>query len=92
MNAGKIEYWDGGFYFYNEGVTTSVLLAIEVVYKERMRIGKGLGCKLKPVIQALHEAGLRPEGNACDSIRSSRTLTKLKAHGTMQNHWVTETI
>ena len=92
MNAGRIEYSDGEFYFYNEGVTTSVSIAIQAVDKERIQIGKALGYKLKPVNQAIHEAGLGPKGNLYHSIRGSEILTKLKAPGTMQNRWLTEDI
>jgi len=92
MNAGRIEYSDGEFYFYNEGVTASVSIAIQAVDKERIQIGKALGYKLKPVNQAIHEAGLGPKGNLYHSIRGSKILTKLKAPGTMQNRWLTEDI
>jgi opine dehydrogenase len=68
MNAGRIEDSDGEYYFYTEGVTTSVSLAIQAVHKDRIQIGKALGCKLKPVNQAIHEAGLGREGSLYNSI------------------------
>ena len=47
MNAGRIERSKGEFYFYEEGVTPSVVTVINSLDKERINIGKALDYKLR---------------------------------------------
>ena len=92
MNAGRVEYSRGDFYFYEEGVTPSVAKVISHVDLERREIGNVLGYKLTPVNDALHQAGFGPKGDLWATINGSRMLTALRAPGTLQNRWLTEDI
>src|SRR5262249_43535836 len=68
LNAGRIEYSRGEFYFYEEGVTPGVVRAIEALDAERRAIGRALGVDLLPVAAAFHAAGFGPQGDLWATI------------------------
>jgi opine dehydrogenase len=92
MNAGRIEYARGEFYFYEEGVTPTVAQAIYAVDAERRAIGRALGFDLTPVDAAFHAAGFGPKGDLWATINGSRMLTQLRAPGAIHTRWLTEDI
>lgn len=92
MNAGRIEYSKGDFYFYEEGVTPAVCELINAIDAERRAIGKALGFDLLPVNEAFHAAGFGPKGDLWATINGSRMLTQLKAPGAIQTRWLTEDV
>ena len=92
MNAGRIEYARGEFYFYEEGVSPSVAKVIMQVDEERRRIGAALGYQLLPVHEAFHRAGFGPAGDLWATINGSWMLTRLKAPGSLESRWLTEDI
>ena len=92
MNAGRIEYSRGEFYFYDEGVTPSVAKVIMAVDAERRAIGKVLGYDLTPVHEAFADAGFGPRGDLWATINGSWMLTRLKAPGSLESRWLTEDI
>jgi len=92
MNAGRVEYSRGEFYFYEEGVSSSVAKVIEKVDSERLAIGSALGYDLTPVGQAFHDAGFGPTGSIWEAINGSHMLTRLKAPGSLDSRWLTEDI
>src|SRR5262249_23668395 len=57
LNAGRVEYARGDFYFYEEGVTPAVCRLIEAVDRERRAIARALDLDLLPVAEAFHAAG-----------------------------------
>ena len=92
MNAGRIERSRGEFWFYEEGVTPSVVKVIEGVDRERLALGAALGLNLKPVAEAFHAAGFGPQGDLWATINGSRMLTALRAPGQVETRWLTEDI
>ena len=92
MNAGRVEYSRGEFYFYEEGVTPSVAKVIMQVDAERRATAKALGYDLCPVDEAFCRAGFGPKGNLWATVNGSRMLTQLKAPGTLESRWLTEDI
>ncbi|MCZ6789790.1 MAG: NAD/NADP octopine/nopaline dehydrogenase family protein, partial [Chloroflexi bacterium] len=92
MNAGRIEYSRGEFYFYEEGVSPSVADVIMRVDAERRDIGRALGYDLLPANEAFHKAGFRPKGDLWAAINGSLMLTRLRAPGNLRNRWLTEDI
>ncbi|MCH7652860.1 MAG: NAD/NADP octopine/nopaline dehydrogenase family protein [Chloroflexi bacterium] len=90
MNAGRIEYSRGEFYFYEEGVTPSVVQVIMRVDEERRNIGRSLGYDLIAVEDAFHQAGFGPKGDLWATVNGSRMLTQVRAPGTVNNRWMTE--
>ena len=92
MNAGRIEYSRGEFYFYEEGVSASVAKVVGEVDAERLEIGRALGYALTPVAEAFHQAGFGPKGDLWSTINGSQMLTRLKAPGSLESRWLTEDI
>jgi opine dehydrogenase len=92
MNAGRIEYAKGDFYFYEEGVTPTVAEVIYATDRERRAIGNRLGLDLTPVDEAFHAAGFGPKGDLWATINGSWMLTQLRAPGAINTRWLTEDI
>lgn len=92
MNAGRIEYSRGEFYFYEEGVSESVAKVIMQVDAERLAIGRALGYDLAPINEAFHAAGFGPKGDLWETINGSLMLTRLKAPGSLKSRWLTEDV
>ena len=92
MNAGRVEYSRGEFYFYEEGVSPSVARVIMEVDRERREVGRALGYDLVPANEAFHRAGFGPRGDLWATINGSRMLTQLRAPGTLDSRWLTEDI
>jgi opine dehydrogenase len=92
MNAGRVEYSKGDFFFYEEGVTPAVCQVINTLDGERRAIGRALGLDLTPVDRAFHEAGFGPKGDLWSTINGSRMLTQLRAPGAMDTRWLTEDV
>lgn len=92
LNAGRVEYSKGDFYFYEEGVTPSVVKVIQQVDEERRAVARALGYDLCPVEAAFHQAGFGPRGDLWAAINGSWMLTRLKAPGTLESRWLTEDI
>jgi opine dehydrogenase len=92
MNAGRIEYSKGEFYFYEEGVTPGVAAVIMKVDEERRAIGKALGLDLCPVDEGFYRAGFGPRGDHWATINGSRMLTQLRAPGSLESRWLTEDV
>ena len=92
LNAGRIERSRGEFWFYEEGVTPSVVAAIEALDQERLAIAAAYGLELAPVAAGFHQAGFGPKGDLWSVINGSRMLTSLRAPGAVDTRWVTEDV
>ncbi len=92
LNAGRIEYSRGDFYFYEEGVTPGVCKLIYAVDRERLAIAKAFNQTLPAVDVAFHAAGFGPQGDLWAAINGSRMLTQLKAPGKLDTRWLTEDV
>ncbi len=92
LNAGRVEYSRGEFYFYEEGVTPAVASVITQVDNERRAIARRLGYDLCPANVAFHRAGFGPGGDLWATINGSYMLTRLKAPGSLESRWLTEDI
>jgi opine dehydrogenase len=92
LNAGRIEYSRGDFYFYEEGVTPAVCRLIYAVDAERRAVAKALGVDLPPVDEAFYLAGFGPRGDLWAVINGSRMLTQLRAPGALETRWLTEDV
>ncbi|MDP6777550.1 MAG: NAD/NADP octopine/nopaline dehydrogenase family protein [Candidatus Latescibacteria bacterium] len=92
LNAGRVEYSHGEFYFYEEGVTPSVAKVIMQVDSERRAVAAALGYDLCPADEAFHRAGFGPKGDLWAAINGSYMLTRLRAPGSLDSRWLTEDI
>lgn len=92
LNAGRVEYSRGDFYFYEEGVTPAVCRLICAVDRERLAIAKALDLDLLPVEAAFYEAGFGPKGDLWATINGSHMLTQLRAPGVLDTRWLSEDV
>lgn len=92
MNAGRIEYARGEFYFYHEGIQPSVVRAIKAVDGERLAVAASLGTTLDTVEENYWKGGFGPKGDLWATINGSRMLTQLRAPGSLETRWLTEDI
>jgi len=92
MNAGRIEYSHGEFYFYEEGVSPAVAETIMAVDAERRAIATALGYDLGGADEAFYRAGFGPRGDLWATINGSLMLTQLKAPGSLKSRWLSEDI
>jgi opine dehydrogenase len=92
MNAGRVERSRGEFWFYEEGVTPSVVRVIEALDRERLAVGRACGLELTPVAEAFHAAGFGPQGNLWSVINGSAMLTALRAPGAIDTRWLSEDV
>jgi len=92
MNAGRIEYSRGEFYYYEEGITPATARAIEALDRERMEIGKQLALDLPDQAAALHAVGYGPKGDLWQVLKGSKGLTPIKGPTTLANRYVVEDI
>lgn len=92
MNAGRIEYARGEFYYYEEGITFSTVRAIEALDRERIAIGAMLGLDLPDQAAALHAVGYGPKGDLWQALKGSKGLTPIKGPTTLSNRYVTEDV
>ncbi len=92
MNAGRIEYSRGEFYYFEEGITPATARATEALDRERIEIGKILGLALPDQATSLHAVGYGPKGDLWQVLKGSRGLTPIKGPTTLANRYVTEDI
>ena len=92
MNAGRIEYSRGDFYYYEEGITPATARAMEALDEERMAMGKKLGLQLPDQATALHAVGYGPKGDLWEVLKGSKGLTPIKGPTSLANRYVTEDI
>lgn len=94
MNAGWIEFTNGNFNYYSEGITPAVAAAIDAVDKERLSIMKTLGYREVPFVQLYYDLGYAPK--LCESIYDSVHLAggekSFKAPENMQHRYLTEDV
>lgn len=92
MNAGRIEYSRGEFYYYEEGITPSTARAMEALDEERLAIGRKLGLNMLGQAEALHAVDYGPKGDLWETLKGSKGLTPIKGPTSLSNRYVTEDI
>jgi len=92
MNAGRIEYSRGEFWYYEEGITPSTARAMEIIDDERIAIGRKLGMELPRQSEVLHALHYGPKGDLWEVLKASKGLTPIKGPTTVANRYLTEDI
>ena len=78
LNAGWIEFTNGAFKFYFEGITKSVARVVEALDQERLRIMDRLGLEPVPFTEWYYRQG-------CTPVRANSVYEALQAGGPDQN-------
>lgn len=91
MNAGRIEYVKGEFWFYKEGITPCVGRVTEALDEERMSIIKKLGYKAVSVTESLNSKA-STQKNIYEAITGNPNFAKIKGPDGLRNRYYTEDI
>jgi opine dehydrogenase len=92
LNAGRIEYSRGEFWYYEEGITPATARAMEYLDEERINIGKKLGLELPDMASALHSVGYGPKGDLWETLKGSKGLTPIKGPSSVSSRYITEDV
>ena len=92
MNAGRIEYSRGEFWYYEEGITPSTARAMEALDQERLAIAHRLGLNMPTQAEALHAVGYGPKGDLWETLKASKGLTPIKGPASLSNRYTTEDV
>lgn len=92
MNAGRIEYSRGEFWYYEEGITPATARVMEALDAERLAIGRKLGLRMPGQSDTLHAVGYGPKGDLWETLKGSKGLTPIKGPTSLANRYVTEDI
>ncbi|MBI3985693.1 MAG: NAD/NADP octopine/nopaline dehydrogenase family protein [Lentisphaerae bacterium] len=92
MNAGRIEYARGEFWYYEEGITPSTARAMEAMDRERQAIARKLGLDMPDQAAVLHAVSYGPKGDLWEVLKGSKGLTPIKGPTSLANRYVTEDI
>lgn len=94
LNAGWIEAHQGKFFFYSQGITSSVARTIEQVDLERLTILRKMSMRQLGVLDHLRRIGFChiAEGSVYDAIQASEPVRGIKAPTELNNRYFTEDI
>ena len=57
LNAGRIDYSNGEFWLYREGITKHTVNVLHAIEHERMEVGKAFGFDLEDAVQSRYRRG-----------------------------------
>jgi opine dehydrogenase len=92
LNAGRIEYSRGEFWYYEEGITPSTARAMERLDEERLAIARKLGLTMPGQAAALHAVDYGPKGDLWECLKGSKGLTPIKGPMSLSNRYITEDV
>lgn len=93
LSASRIEYSQGEFYYYREGMTPHVCQAIEAIDAERLAIGRAFGIELLSLIDTYAVMGYGPEGDTFYEVISGVDLLRvIKGPGQIDSRYLTEDV
>lgn len=93
LNAGRIEYSHGEFYYYEEGLTPGVCNAVENMDQERVDIGNALGLDLLTLKDTYPKMKYGPKGDSFwQVIRGVQPLMGVKGPSELDNRYITEDV
>ena len=95
LNAGRIEYSKGEFYYYIEGITPHTINIVRAVDSERMALAKALGFAVDTGRESRVKRGyLRDDPNAPyeELFNTSPVFTKIKGPSSVTSRYLVEDI
>lgn len=94
LNAGRIDYSNGEFWLYKEGITEHTIKVLKAVESERMNIGKAFGFELEDAIQSRARRGYftTEDGDLQQLFNTSPVFTKIKGPVSVNSRYFTEDI
>ncbi|RST77175.1 hypothetical protein D4T97_001370 [Siminovitchia acidinfaciens] len=93
LNAGRIEYSNGEFYLYTEGITESVTQVIRSVSLERKALCEALDIQYLPPETRLVELGYcEPKSCLAEQYNESKVFSSIKGPLSLSSRYFTEDI
>jgi len=93
LNAGRIEFTQGNYLHYKEGITPSVARVMEDVDKERMAVVRAYGLSEMTTAERLVILGYtHPGKDLYDQYQHSEVFAPMKAPSDLHNRFITEDI
>ncbi len=94
LNAGRIEYSNGEFWLYKEGITKHTANIIKAVEQERIALGKAFGFDVDGAIQGRYERGYfsTNKGEIHELFNNSEVFTAIKGPLSVTSRYLIEDI
>ena len=94
LNAGRIDYSNGEFWLYKEGITEGTVKVLRAIENERMELGKAFGFKLEDAITSRVRRGyFKDEDKGLQELfNTSEVFTSIKGPVSITSRYFTEDI
>lgn len=93
LSASRIEYSEGDFYYYREGMTPHVCQAIEAIDAERIAIGAALGVDVLSLKDTYDVMGYGPAGDTLyEVMQGVELLRRIKGPSEINSRYLTEDV
>ncbi|RDY27894.1 hypothetical protein CHL78_007785 [Romboutsia weinsteinii] len=94
LNAGRIDYSNGEFWLYKEGITKHTVNVLKAISRERLALGKTFGFDIEDAIVSRARRGYfdSEEGNLQDLFNNSEVFTAIKGPVSCTSRYFTEDI
>ena len=94
LNAGRIDYSNGEFWLYKEGITAHTINVLHAIEHERMEIGKAMGFDLEDAVQSRYRRGYfsNDKEDLQTLFNTSEVFTKIKGPTSVTARYFTEDI
>ena len=94
LNAGRIDYSNGEFWLYREGITKHTVNVLHAIEHERMAVGKALGFDLEDAVQSRYGRGYfsNDKEDLQTLFNTSEVFTKIKGPTSVTGRYFTEDI
>ncbi|MGL5313039.1 MAG: NAD/NADP octopine/nopaline dehydrogenase family protein [Peptostreptococcaceae bacterium] len=94
LNTGRIEYSNGDFWLYKEGITSHTVNIIKAIEKERTELGRAFGFEVEDAVVARARRGYfsSEEGDLQELFNTSEVFTCIKGPLSVTSRYFTEDI
>ena len=94
LNAGRIDYSNGEFWLYREGITSHTVNVLRAIERERMNIGRAFGFELEDAVQSRYRRGYfsNDQQDLQTLFNTSEVFTKIKGPTSVTGRYFTEDI
>ena len=95
LNAGRIDYSNGEFWLYKEGITEHTINVLQAVEKERVALGRALGFEVEGARESRINRGYLKEDKSKtlqELFNTSEVFGQIKGPTSVTNRYITEDI
>ena len=94
LNAGRIDFSNGEFWLYREGITEHTVNVLKAVEKERMELARALGFEVEGSLEARQNRGYFSDDDKSlqEHFNTSEVFTQIKGPTSVTSRYFTEDI